>query len=341
MFVVVGDERYDLGYVLDGQRRANVLDEEPGGLVDVGDAEGQIRTTLGPKPDNAALHSPCHMNTDNLYHYTDAAGLLGILGNPNAAPEIWMTQIQFMNDSAEWRHAFDLLCARIKRHLHHTHPAVKIVIEKYASHDCYSEPRFFVFSLSEQGDLLSQWRGYTPNGGYSLGFSRKSLEDLVGRHDFKLIKCVYTDLEKEGLIDNEIFAVLSELEGGTIHLDSEDVARQGHDGSLAYAVWNLLTSRVYQLAPYFKHSSFREEQEWRIVGAVPAGVGDPRERYRTRGNLIIPYCALPLPESKTEYPVKEIIYGPGVNRQLASHAISFVRSFESLASRPSSTTFRR
>ena len=28
-------------------------------------------------------------------------------------------------------------------------------------------------------DLLSQWRGYGPSGGYAIGFDRKSLEQMT------------------------------------------------------------------------------------------------------------------------------------------------------------------
>lgn len=34
---------------------------------------------------------------DLLYHYTDAAGLLGIMGTPTKNAALWLSQAQFLN----------------------------------------------------------------------------------------------------------------------------------------------------------------------------------------------------------------------------------------------------
>jgi hypothetical protein len=39
--------------------------------------------------------------------------------------------------------------------------------------------QWYVACFSTKGDLLSQWRAYCPNGGYSLGFDGSTLQSLL------------------------------------------------------------------------------------------------------------------------------------------------------------------
>ena len=45
---------------------------------------------------------------DLLYHYTSAAGLIGLLGTPASPAAMWLTQVQYMNDAVELSHAYEL-----------------------------------------------------------------------------------------------------------------------------------------------------------------------------------------------------------------------------------------
>ncbi len=56
----------------------------------------------------------------------------------------------------------------------------------------------FVFSLTEKGNILSQWRAYTPSGeaGVSIGFSKEGLEKIAAKKGFELIKCLYDRKEQ-------------------------------------------------------------------------------------------------------------------------------------------------
>ena len=107
--------------------------------------------------------------TREIFHYTSQRGLIGIAQSKS----IWATNIHYLSDSAEFIHAIDLVnhlmrvegesCSEVRvKHLFYRLAMTKENIENISIYVC---------SFSEKKDLLSQWRGYCPNGnGFSIGF---------------------------------------------------------------------------------------------------------------------------------------------------------------------------
>lgn len=99
---------------------------------------------------------------ERLYHYTSVDGLKGILDNES----LWTTQIQYMNDSKEFTHAVDIAFQIIKRK---KCEAKESFVKYYeAMEDTLASSngaRTFIFSMTENPDQLSQWRGYSGLGG--------------------------------------------------------------------------------------------------------------------------------------------------------------------------------
>jgi hypothetical protein len=102
---------------------------------------------------------------ERLYHYTDQAGLFGI----SRSSELWATQIQYLNDAREFYIAAERFhgvglddwgADAVVR------PVIDYVGDLVATR---SNNRVCVTSLSEEGDLLSQWRGYTSPGACQVG----------------------------------------------------------------------------------------------------------------------------------------------------------------------------
>ena len=108
----------------------------------------------------------------NLFHYCSNAAMISIISNK----EIWATELALSNDLLEgkWiREAFSDYCKdegisasdqnELLRHLD-----VVIAMAGYAG-----------FCMSEEGDLLSQWRAYAENGaGVSVGFNKEYFETV-------------------------------------------------------------------------------------------------------------------------------------------------------------------
>jgi Protein of unknown function (DUF2971) len=130
------------------------------------------------------------------------------------------------------------------------------------------------FCLSEEADLLSQWRGYADDGcGASIGFSREYFEALGNlkrdRNDefnASLIKVEYDVVQQKKRISeyaDDIFEFVSKgvLVGPTlITLDEEmEKRRQANLRSMSLRFFGF-----FFLCHDFKNPAFAEEREWRL-----------------------------------------------------------------------------
>ena len=189
---------------------------------------------------------------------------------------------------------------------------LKIVDSRFDEHDV------FISSFSGTGDSLPQWRGYCSKGnGIAIGFNPYALKvgkievikDFNQRTDddpivdASLLKCVYTDKDKEKVIGENLDSYLNVAQGKHPDLPSSRAGR-------------VLVSTINLCSPMFKDVSFKEEREWRLV--VDCYYGDVPERYfRTWGSTVVPFIKV---EVKTNYAIdyiKEVVIGPCPNENLA------------------------
>jgi hypothetical protein len=176
---------------------------------------------------------------------------------------------------------------------------------------------FCAFSLSEDGDLLSQWRGYCPQqGGYSLGFSTAPMQDRLQLQGFALLRCEYDRAKQSARIKPLLDAALAKFR--QVYQANEPVL----DGvKRVVPQFARASSRV---AAILKDPSFSEEREWRIVSTGP--ISPDRLEYRIRGSIAIPHCALSICEEIAQLPLTEIVVGPSFNQQLAIDGLQVLLS---------------
>lgn len=245
-----------------------------------------------------------------LYHYTNTQGLFGII----KSGKIWASSYRYMNDSQEFEYGFDLIEDIYPKQ--DTYPLrSNISDQSFAEHlrkkkwdyeyDC-----LFVASFSEDGNLLSQWRAYAgPHSGYAIGFRTTKLENGVAR----LVKCEY-DKEKQkvalkSLIDNGLPILRESFQSG---LEEQD--DNGHSNLTDYFnKVDATVSKIAQVATSFKHKSFSEEKEWRLVVGPNGILLDRMIKYRSSDTAIIPYVEI---EFKSNVcPIDRIIVGPGSHQK--------------------------
>jgi hypothetical protein len=126
-----------------------------------------------------------------LYHYTGAAGALGIISKG----EMWATDAAYLNDPTETQYGRELIrnCweefkknARLgDQELRFFQTFIDVLDTEW--HTLIST---YLACFSEYGNVLSQWRAYgQPGTGYSLGFdSAKLVGNATG---FSLLKVEY------------------------------------------------------------------------------------------------------------------------------------------------------
>ena len=204
--------------------------------------------------------------------------------------------------------------------------------------------------LSEDGDLLSQWRAYTGNGsGVSIGFARQYVDWLVDTSrgtytDLELRQVEYKSDEHDKLV-TPAYAELRRL------LESDDEfppgasphAQESNDQKLVelrsrLAVLTLLKAAMHALDGVFslKHAAFSEEKEWRLLHTYGLQPTDPC-LYRAVERGIVPYKVCQLRNSG-QSPIAEVVLGPRhttpvpvVENYLAQHGFADVKVRQSLA----------
>jgi len=241
----------------------------------------------------------------NLYHYTDQIGFLGIVEN-NC---LWATKIQYLNDNNEFKLALNiskqLLNERLNASLNSSEKfRVKRLIENL---DNIKNINICVSSLSEKGDLLSQWRGYSSKtGGYSVGFNKDNIEKQANSLGFELLKCEYKKQKHQELVSSLISETLFEFKD---YLEPEKSCLGLTSDSASY-----FCTKLAQLAPIIKDPSFCEESEWRLVSKN--GLNFNLLDFRSGKSMLTPYFKINLDGNISKY-ISEIIVGHTPHVELA------------------------
>jgi hypothetical protein len=132
---------------------------------------------------------------EELWHYTDANGLIGIL----KSGQIWATQISCLNDTLEQHHFGELIHVAVKARRKQpvdplVEPLFRIADEQLNTLDSTAVGQF-VACFSEAEDDLNQWRGYGGGEcGYAIGFRLQNILDAIkGRPSSFLLPMGYAD----------------------------------------------------------------------------------------------------------------------------------------------------
>jgi hypothetical protein len=220
-----------------------------------------------------------------------------------------------LNDEQEFQHALDLIKEILKTSkipaTDPSHPVLQKFLnevrEMLSSLDAHISETVFTLSFSEQTDLLSQWRGYcSSNNGYCIVFDAPKLYDHIKAtfDDCHFDKCVYEESTKA----TKLRKALNE---------SWHKYRQLTESKEQRGVIAAFGREVVIFAAYFKHLSFMEEQEHRMVVLGEYGDWSEKLSFRAGNSSLIPYVELPAPRRL----IKEICIGPNSNKALAKRAL--------------------
>ena len=181
------------------------------------------------------------------------------------------------------------------------------------------------FCLSEESDLLSQWRGYAADAtGFSVGFRRQYLEQLGAetitgnRSGFALRKVAYMEEDH----DREVAPAYEEtkrfIQSGAFKptgrrglLDSRSDEEIEREDEPVRAATNNASLAIFTLLPslyLLKSRAFREEQEWRLLTHLTNSDNDTC-LYRCTATQIVPYRIYPLLDIVRQ-PIAEVVIGP-------------------------------
>jgi hypothetical protein len=252
-----------------------------------------------------------------LYHYTNAVGLQGIL----ASKSLWMSDYRFLNDTSEFHYGRNFVAEAIRR-FEVDLKAISVeawrLLESLRSKSTPSGVVALVGSLSTEGDLLSQWRGYNGGKGFSVGINADWLTQNADAQGFSLFPIRYKQDEQNTSADEAVRLLLSMLED---HLRG--------DPTRVSEVVTKWWQRALEVALAFKNEHFREECEYRLASigqGWPTGV-----QVRPSSAGLVPYLPCQLDKvminnrvfPPNNFGIERIIVGPALRDQqiFAVHAL--------------------
>lgn len=259
----------------------------------------------------------------DLFHYTDAGGLQGIAHYQ----KLWLTNLHYLNDSKEYYYAFDLLREIISTE----YPG--LLTEEQLRHFGAGRAGIFSFSLTEEKDSLSQWRGYCPNGGYSLCFERDMFDRVITNGGLRIAQCIYDRAVQRDFLINHIVKMTPAQYAA--NAGNSGGAPGGAGSVIVYLTGGQVKIDMALIAPVFKHPSFSQEKEWRVIRLIDAFysgrtvsgmMGNVRYQnmaglsIRASRNKLIPYVEVPLNPGGQNISFKEIVVGPNPHPDLALDA---------------------
>ncbi|MBA1348723.1 DUF2971 domain-containing protein [Rhizobium sp. WYCCWR 11146] len=176
------------------------------------------------------------------------------------------------------------------------------------------------FCMSEDGDTLSQWRGYADDGrGVSIGFSHEFLTAITKSNRLVRLQKVIYNLDDQKQRVREIFPKVKELisegavsiprPGSLLSLKTEEqlqAEREQYRSKNSELFGTLTTLQPIWFS--FKNPAFREENEWRLaLNILPPHETD----YRTANGRLVPYQTIEFPavEDGTKI-IEQLILGP-------------------------------
>lgn len=245
-----------------------------------------------------------------LFHYTNQQGLLGIFESRS----LWATKIQFLNDQQEMNHALELADSILDEKITSTSDTSLIFQLNRLKLNIpnIKNSNICACSFTENGDLLSQWRGYSNSaGGYSLGFDFDALVPIFSKVGFRIEKCIYDINEKKAKIRAVIDRVLEEHP----HTKEKTPEYPSVTSDAARAFLESLSA----ISPLIKHEAFSEEQEWRAF--TPKGKHHDNFSFRAGTSFIVPYIPVQLNEQFNNALI-EMYIGPNPDGKRAAASIA-------------------
>jgi hypothetical protein len=256
-------------------------------------------------------------NDKILYHYTDINGLKGIVTDR----VFWSSHSRSFNDPEELQYGKDLVIQRLQYQLGNA--TDKNIIELLDDLTNFTESydtimyQNYITCFCENGNLLSQWRGYADSGGgYNIGVSINSdtafyhsTDDLSISSSITLRKVIYDQEEQFVLVDKYLDMIVDAA--------SKSIATNAKAGiplSKTWATEAALQSVniLLDLLISFKNSAFQEEDEWRLIKVKQASSNPQTLHFRDGTSNLIPYLKTFMSNSHIDntFPIKEITIGP-------------------------------
>jgi len=274
------------------------------------------------------------LNLDEpIFHYTSAAGACSILHSK----KLWASNAKYLNDSSELQLAYNMAFKAADERLKNiveigsnnkqsvrdaTRELLCQIKESMKNGIDHPSLDVYVTCFSLKDDVLSQRRGYSDGGGFSIGINPKLLKSSVSKaaasmgSTKSLIDIRRVSYSHEAWINDVVAAIDSLIENARKRVAQEngiDVAR------LTERLCSAFSKEIARAAPYIKDNGFKEEQEIRLAVYTNASSTLGARQFRTAGSAIIPHLSLCIGDS-----LESVRVGPRQDHELQIRAIKLM-----------------
>lgn len=239
------------------------------------------------------------------YHYTDAAGLLGMV----KTNRIWATDVSFLNDPSEGKLFPKAIIRQMEEKPGGLNELEARIVQSIKANDTRRDGVLpYSVSFCAEGDLLSQWRGYGSFGsGYAIGFELAGVPHWqIGQ----LVEVIY-GMGDLGALALDLLSIYCEAAGAW-------------RGSTFDGLCGDAAGALSALGLAFKDASYADERETRILASAhhrgtDLFTDEAPLRFRSRGSDIVPYVDLSMGLIRKPggappcLPIRRIVTGPGVD----------------------------
>ncbi|HEY3570853.1 MAG TPA: DUF2971 domain-containing protein [Thermoanaerobaculia bacterium] len=247
-----------------------------------------------------------------IYHYTDLAGLQGIVENH----DLWLTHSQYCNDEEELTHGQRVVDEILSEELAKPNDPNREAYLKLLA-GIFKKPSpegVYICCFCEKGNLLSQWRGYSANGtGVAIGLDPQGFGYITGPDSpscglVRLWRVFYEESQQRNIVRQAVeFAFIDPL------LQAKPVEERAQRAADA----------IQFFIPTFKNKDFEDEKEIRLIFTpYPQSVPQPkpvRPKFRVARGFLIPYYSLKElsqnPQTPPRLPITGVCVGPSVNKR--------------------------
>jgi hypothetical protein len=227
-----------------------------------------------------------------VYHYCSPSVFLSLIKHK----QLWLTSLSQSNDHLEgtWmlRHWLNLFMHSKDAKKRLERRGAQIAVETVLSHNVAIGTCF-----SEDGDLLSQWRGYAVDGtGFSVGFDKEGLEKIASLPE----RSPYLSMAKVSYGYQDIKQVNDVVR--ILHAAFGDDAKKYQEGSNGIGSMSLeFTPEKHEAQKAaarslfkVKNGAFAEEKEWRLFTFESVKKVEGVEFRESRG-ILSPFIKIDIP----------------------------------------------
>ena len=163
----------------------------------------------------------------------------------------------------------------------------------------------YLTSFSTENDLLSQWRGYCPGGGYALEFGGQDLATSVSKHsDCLMLVCDYDISEQKEYLNSVVLELIKII---------TYLVKYGADNEKKL-LENINNMNLLVLSTLIhKNRSYFEENEVRL--ACQSVIRE--KRFRVKNSVLMPYVTVDFDVNS----ISKIIIGPMSQQELAKEGL--------------------